>query len=347
MKLRSTLLLLPVVGGLLVGALAPAQAATTDPVTQVAASASQTPGAHDRWSITASWAENGAARYSVVISDAETGGVTYAARAAAHSPLSLTTDALIGDHDFWVRIQPEGGDAVASSFHTPALDTTAPTASYRLDRTSGYLSAADLGDEQEPVANFVIKQVQASGVASRTVVAGDGTPARAWKADDGFLLSYATAGVYTPHVIVTDEFANARDIALPAVRVLEDTVAPTIRIQKPAKPGKAASWRIVRGTASDDVSGLAGVVAIVMEKRGSVWWIYDFAEKTWVKGTASRRASMVKSDATPALMQPSASGRWRTPAIKHLQKGLLHIEAAAVDGQFNIGAARPVDRQVH
>lgn len=346
MKLRPTLLLLPAIGGLLVGALSPARAAATDPVTGLVASAAQTPGAHDRWNVTASWAENGAARYSVVVTDAETGGVTYAARAAAHSPVSLTTDALIGDHDFWVRVQPEGGDAVATSFHTPALDTTAPTASYRLDRTSAYLTGGDLTSDEEPGADFVITQVQGSGYVSRTVVAGDGSPAAAWKTGDAFVLSYAKAGVYTPHVLLVDQFANTRDVALPAIRVLEDSVAPTVRIQRPAKPGRASSWRVVRGTASDDVSGVAGVVAFVLEKRGSIWWAYDFGKRTWVKGTASRQESLLETEAEPALAQVNARGRWRTPAINKLQKGLLHIEAVGVDGQMNIGRARPVNRHV-
>jgi hypothetical protein len=358
-KLRPSLLLAPVVAGLSLGTLAPAQAATTDPVTDLVVSAVQKPGSHDSFRVTASWTVNpDARRYKVSISDEETGGATYGGgpQDVTGSSASFDVSTLAPDENYWVIVQPtspDRGTATATTFHTPALDTTAPTGTYQLDRTSAYLTSADLDISDifsgvEGEADFRITQTALpDGAKTRQVLAGDGTPAKSWTTGSTFTLTYNKAGVFTPHVLLTDEFANTRDIALPAVHVVRDATGPSIQIATPARPGRAASWRVIRGTATDTGTGVAAVGVGVLEKRGSTWWAYDFKKKEWLKGYSSRSKTESKTKARGALIFPSPSGTWRSPAIKGLVKGKLRVEAAAIDTEFNIGIARPVTRKVH
>ena len=326
------------------GGLPQAQAATTDPISGLTATAVQTPGTHDRWTVTATWTENGASAYSVEVASQATGGVTYAARATEHSPANLTTAALFGGHDFWVRVQPEGGDPVAAQVHVPVLDTTPPTGRYRLDATTRYLGSSLMSDK--PEAEFLITQTAMQGAKTRKVLAGDGSPAVAWTSGSTFSLRYTEPGVYTPHVVLSDEFANTTDITLPVVRVSVDQAPPTIRITRPAHQGRVSSWRRIRGTATDVGTGVVMVGAFVMEKRGATWWSYDFHKRTWLEGTSSRKDTEKKSKARPAFMPPTASGAWRTPVIKGLTAGTLFVEAAAFDGEFNV-SGKTLTQRIH
>jgi hypothetical protein len=353
-KLRSSLLLAPVVAGLTLGTLAPAHAADagSPSVDDLTVSVAQTPGRHDSWQVTAAWsAVPGATQYDVVIADHDDGTVTsgksYGNQDTAGTTVSLRADRLVADRDYWVAvrpIRPAGGTVTLVPFHTAALDTTAPTGSYGIDRTAGYLLPDE--DLEDFAARFVITQKSLAGAKTRMVLAGDGTPAQAWRSGRSFSLAYTAPGRYTPHVLVTDEFDNTRDIALPAVRVRSDDNAPRIRITRPAQPDLAASWRRVRGTASDAETGLAGVGVFVLEKRGEEWWAYDFDKRTWLKGFPSPRKTMNQTDANAFMMQEPAAGRWRTPVIKGLTAGTLRVEAIAYDYGFNFVQARGVKREV-
>jgi hypothetical protein len=333
-KLRSSLLLVPVVAGLSIGALAPVQAAPTDAVTDLTLGVAQVAGAHDSWRITASWtAESTATAYGVLIADHADGTVTagkaYANQDTRSSRITLTSSRLVADHDYWVVVQPiapESGDATIAKFHTPELDTTPPSGAYRLDRTSTYLTStlfsgdlADLFSGGGATADFLITQSSLAGAVSRTVVAGDGTSAKSWTSGSSFTLTYTRAGAFTPHVRLTDQYANTRDIALPTVRVLADVTGPSVRITAPAKPGRIASWRVVRGTATDAGSGVTMVVVALVEKRGATWWVYDTATKKWLEGYASRKKTERKTKATcsscgpppPVPGGPRGSRAWR------------------------------------
>jgi fructose-specific component phosphotransferase system IIB-like protein len=231
------------------------------------------------------------------------------------------------------------------------LDTTPPTGHYRLERTSAYLSSAnmDLSDifsGEEGEADFKIIQTDVEAGATRKVVAGDGTPARSWTTGTSFTLTYTKSGVYTPHVLLTDAFGNTRDVALPAVHVIADLTGPAIGITTPARPGQKASWHVIRGTVSDSGTGVAAVGVGVLEKRGRTWWVYDFKKRKWLEGYGSIAKTERKTKASSALVYPSTSGTWRSPVIKGLVKGKLRVEAAAIDNEFNLGVARPVTRRI-
>jgi hypothetical protein len=350
-KLRPSLLLAPVAVGLSLGVLSPAQAASTDPVTDLTVSVAQAPGSHDSWKVTAGWTGNGASSYSVVIADHDDGSVTdgayYGSRSSATSPVSITSETLASEETYWVAVHVAGESAPAvGSFHTGTLDTTAPTGTFRVAPAARYLGGADVLSGASGSATFQVTGTALETGSTRKVLAGDGSAARAWASGTSFGLTYTKAGTYTPHVVLSDAFANTRDVALPAVRVLEDHVAPVVRISVPAKATKASSWRVVRGTATDTGTGMAMVAAFVMEKRGHTWWTYDFRTKKWFQGETSRRRSEAKSKATPAVTGAAASGAWRTPRIKGLSKGTLYVQAIAFDNSLNIGAARPLTRKV-
>lgn len=354
MKLRSSLVLAPVLAALSIGTVAPAHAAVTDPVTNLQVSVVQAPGSHDSWKVTATWdAVPDVRTYDVVIADREDGTVTsgkaYGNQDTALTSVSITTSRLVEDHDYWVAVRPfdtPDGTLAEATFHTVALDTTAPAGRFRLDRTSAYLES-DLLSEDVEAASFQITQTALDAGATRKVLAGDGTPAKAWTRGTGFTLTYTRVGTFTPHVLLTDEFANTRDIALPAVHVLDDSVAPTIRITTPARPGRIASWRRIHGTATDAGTGVAMVGVFVMEKRGATWWAYDFDKRAWLKGTTSRRQTEAKTEASAAMASPAASGAWRSPAVRGIQKGTLLVQAVAFDNEFNIAVAHPVGHRVH
>jgi hypothetical protein len=343
-KLRVRTLVASTIAVLSIGTVAPGQAFADAPEPQATAAAVQTPGANDRWTVTASWeTQPEATRYQVTITDAD--GTEYAGPKDVTAPkATFVTDALAGDQDYRVVIRPKPtGTALSASVHTPVLDTTAPTGTFRLDRTSVVLSSGLLSDEAS--AEIVLSQTSGDTGATRTVLAGDGTAAKPWWPGGAFTLRYTKAGVYHPSVQLTDGFANSSVVELGTVAVVTDETAPVVTITIPAKPGRVASWRRIHGSATDAGTGVGIVGIFVMEKRGSTWWAYDFKKKAWLKGYANRKKTEAKTKASPRLLAPSASGAWRTPAIKGLTKGTLVVQAAAIDGEFNIGA-RSVTRRI-
>lgn len=346
MKLRPRTLVASTLAVLSIGIVAPAHAQASDPA-QLSATIVQTPGAHDGWTVSASWpATPDVTSYQVTIADAATAGTVYEGpKDVKGTTVSFPATALAEDEVYWVVVQPKPigvGAAQTVAIHTPVLDTTAPGGAYRLDRTSATLSSGFATDDV--VAEVAITETAGEAGATRTVLADDGTAAKPWASGSTFILRYTKAGTYHPSVQVVDAFGNSRVVELGPVTIAVDETVPTIHIATPARPGRVASWRRIRGTASDTGTGLALVGAFVMEKRGSTWWTYDFKKRTWLKGYTSRRKSEAKSKASPVLMPPPASGAWRTPAIKGLTAGTLYVEAAAFDGELNIGLATTTRR---
>ena len=83
------------------------------------------------------------------------------------------------------------------------------------------------------------------------------------------------------------------------------------------------------------------------EKRGGTWYAYDFSKRKWLKGYSSLDKTLNKTKARAAFMTVTAAGNWRTPRIRSLTKGTLHVEAFAVDDAFNFSLARPVTQKIH
>ncbi len=333
---------------------APAHAAVADPVTDIEVTQKQGP--NHTWEVTATWAANpDASRYRVRVETKDDGtGSTFVFGDADTTSKTLSTGLLAAGQQYWVTVRTlsgsDEGDLAAAPFTAMTLDTTGPTGTTSLDRSLGYLvfdedALFSFNPDELMAARFrltlsnVADNVSAPGKVKRQVVAGDGTAAKQWTTGS-YVLKYTKAGRYTPHVLLTDEAGNTTDITVGTVRVFEDNVKPQVRIIKPKKPGKVSSWTRVKGTATDSASDVQMALAMVAQKRGGVWHVYDFDKKIWRAGTSSVKKSLNKSKSMPAFMMLGPGGSWRTPKIKGLTRDNLHVEAAAVDGAANFGLAK-------
>lgn len=334
---------------------APADAAGTDPVTNLSVSQSQV-GQNDV--ISASWTPNDTAtNYRMYLSDLADGSDSIAGPQDVNgNSTSITTSALADGATYYVAVKSldPGATVTTQSFTALTLDRTGPTGgSYQLNHTSAYL-VPDFSSNSFPPptdASFVISQTALptddttpSASITRSVHAGDGT-IKAWTATRPFNLTYSKAGSFHPFVRLTDQFGNFTDKALPTVTVKSDTTAPRVHIRIPlVNPYSVASWRHIRGTASDTGSGLLEVGVLVIQKRGTIWYIYDFHRKKWIKGYAKLSKTIQHVLDEPAFLRTNRYGNWQTPYIVGLRRGPLHVEAIALDNAFNIASARPVNR---
>lgn len=352
MKVRSTLLMLPVVAALSLGTLAPAQAAPApDAVTGLAVSpVAQAPGTTLSFKVAASWDQfDGATGYTVkVLGENCDVADQYALSDVSAANYSATLANLTGDTPYCLSVTPKGvpgATAATATFDTPTADTTAPNGRYVVNPASAFLIPDFSMDG--PIydrAVFRITQIAADpDVASRQVLAGDGTPAKTWQSGTTFTLEYRKAGTFTPHVLIADEFGNTNDIQLTPVRVINDHTPPRIQITRPAKPTKAASWRVIRGTATDQ-SGVDMLIVFTMEKRQGIWWVYDFSKARWEKGVRSFNKTMRKSKAQPKMIPGKKAAHWATPKIKGITKGTLRVYAIAGDRVGNVGLTRVVQK---
>jgi len=351
-KVRSTLLMLPVVAALSLGTLAPAQAMPApDAVTGLTVNpVVQAPGATLSFKVTASWDQfDGATGYRVEVLDENCDATNqYALGDVSAANYSATLANLGGSMTYCLSVIPKGvvgATAATATFDTPAADTVAPNGRYVVNPASAFLlpdfSVEGPGYDR---AVFRITQVAAdSDVASRRVLAGDGTAARVWKSGRTFTLEYRKAGTFTPHVLIADQFGNTNDIKLTPVRVINDHTPPRVQIARPTKPAKAASWRVIRGTATDE-SGVQMLMVFTMEKRHGIWWVYDFSKARWNKGVRSFNKTMMKSKARPKMFFGKKTANWTTPKIKGLTKGTLRVYGIAVDRADNYGVTRVVQK---
>ena len=346
--------MLPVAAALSLGTLAPAQAMGTDPVTDLSAAAVQAPGTspdRSNFTVTATWTADAASPpFSVQILDgscdpAHAYSLTRDVRTTRYT---ATLSNLADDTTYCVSVTTAGAATTTATFTTPVADTTAPEGRYKVSPASAYIVpdfAAD-SDLYEDAA-FRVTQISAdSDVASRRVLAGDGTPAHAWNGRGAFTLRYVQAGTFTPHVLIADRYGNTRDIALSAVHVLSDRIPPRIKVTRPAKPGHASSWRVIHGTATDRGSGIRMVMVFVAERRDGVWWTYNFRSKHWTKGARSFMKTMLKTSTRPQTITGPKTHHWRTKRVKGLTQGTLRIFAFAADGAENFARAS-VRRTIH
>ncbi|HET6151753.1 MAG TPA: hypothetical protein VFE15_02290 [Marmoricola sp.] len=345
------------------GALAPANADPDAAVTNLVVTQAQGP--DHTWKITATWDANpdpGVTGYHVVIADQASGIPSsggFGNQDTSSTTATITTSALADNLQYWVAVttKTSGGTSTSpavTAFTAITLDRSGPTGAYTENRRVGYRTIPDGVDpfSGDGVAQFTLHQtglsdnVTASAQITRTVTPGDGDPATVWATGD-YIVTYKHTGTYTPIVNLTDQAGNTTHVSLPTLTVKNDVTPPTVRITKPAKPSKVASWRQIRGTAIDGQTGIEEVLSMVIEKRHGTWYAYDFRHKKWLKGFSTIKKTLDKTKAEPADMHVNAAGVWHTPTIKHLTAGSLHIEAFGIDNGFNFASAPNVNAKVH
>jgi hypothetical protein len=222
-----------------------------------------------------------------------TSGASYGIQDTTATTETINTTALAEGVQYWVAVSGavDGSTVVTTPFTAITLDRNGPTGTYTENRRSGFLIVPEDEDpfESDGIAQFTFHQtsladnITPSAQITRTVTPGDGQPATVWATGD-FTVSYKKAGTYVPVVNLTDKAGNTSHVSLPSVTVLKDVTPPTVRVTKPAKPTKVASWRRVSGTATDAGTGVDSVAAMVLEKRAGIWWAHDCRHKKWLKG---------------------------------------------------------------
>ncbi|MCW2754373.1 MAG: 5-nucleotidase protein [Marmoricola sp.] len=313
--------------------------------------------------ITATWTPNDSATtYRAFITDAAdgtSGSVLAFQDVPATSPsttATISTAGLAGGQTYWVAVKataPSDGTVVTSQFTAITLDTTGPAGTFTVDHTLRYLApdfaslsfglTADVHISQSALAD----DTTAPAAITRQVNAGDGSGLKPWTSGTSYKVTYTKAGTFTPHVVLTDQFGNVTDKVLSTVTIAHDTTAPTNHITTPTSPSRIASWRVIRGKATDSGTGVQAAAVRLVEKRGTIWYAYDFAHKKWLRGWASMTRTLNRTKAEPAFLHVTAAGAWRTPFIRGLTRGTLHVEALAIDGVFNVGQAPKITRPIH
>ncbi len=217
-------------------------------------------------------------------------------------------------------------------------DVTAPSGSFTSSPLTAWRALTPVNVTQTSLSD----DFSAAADVDRWVDWGDGGAPQSWVGTVSLAHIYATAGVYTPQVIVRDEAGNTTQIAAQAVTVKADTVAPVVKIMQPRKAirDEVSAWKKVIGTSSDvNGTGVDTVSVRAIEKRATGWFFYKASAKTWVKAATKAKAW---KRSKPAVVDPAASGAW-TVRLAGLKKGKLFVRATATDVAGNV--SQPVTRK--
>ncbi|MFC4783336.1 Ig-like domain repeat protein [Nocardioides sp. MAHUQ-72] len=246
-----------------------------------------------------------------------------------------TADHVYAGEGLWrpsVTLTDAAGNAAVVALGAVVVgDETAPTGSFStapgtawatLDRVA--LSQLGIHDDFSADADIV-----------RTVSWGDGavTP---WASGTPAEHVYAAAGVFTPSIELVDEAGNHASVQATPVTVSRDSVGPVVKLRVPrTHRTSVGSWRFVEGRATDAGTGVASVRVKAIQKRGTKWYAYRPATRTWVRAGTSRRAAW--HTARPCLVTPTSAGAWKV-RLAHLAKGSLVVKVGARDRVHNASA---------
>lgn len=231
-----------------------------------------------------------------------------------------------------VRLSDGKGNTVTLTLPAVVInDTESPTGSFsvtnpapvwaKFSRVS--LVQKDVDDNWTPDAK--IKKLVAWGDGTTSTWAGDSVVTKH---------IYTAAGAFTPTVTLYDEAANPPTVVeLPAVTVKADTLAPAVSLFVPTAPSRIRSWRTLRGKAVDSGVGVRNVVVRIVQKRGTVWYAYKPATKTWVKGGATKAAAL--KVAGKKTIQPTLTNAWSLN-VAGLRRGTLVVQRWGIDKVANI-----------
>ena len=211
-------------------------------------------------------------------------------------------------------------------------DVTAPVGAFTTSPSTAWKGLTSVNVTQTALSD----DFSAAADVDRWIDWGDGGTPQSWVATVSLAHVYASAGTYTPVVIVKDEAGNTRQVPAQAVTVKADTVGPVVSITLPRKAirDEVSAWKKVTGKSSDvNGTGVDTVAVRAIEKRATGWFFYKAASKTWVKAPTKGKAWLRSK---PAVVDAAASGAW-TVRLAGLKKGTLLVRAAATDVAGNTG----------
>ena len=163
----------------------------------------------------------------------------------------------------------------------------------------------------------------------RTVDWNDGSAVQTWTNGTTITHVYAAAGTVEPVVTAEDQAHNVSTFHLSAVTVNVDAVAPVVRLLLPKTHRHSVkAWTTLKGKATDTAgTGVKIVKLNAVEKRGTKWFGYRPATKTWVKA-----ATKAKAFARSRAFRLTTGTRHLWSAhLAGLRKGTLVYKVSAVD----------------
>lgn len=231
-----------------------------------------------------------------------------------------------------VRLSDGKGNTVTLTLPAVVInDTESPTGSFSVTNPAPVwakfsqvsLVQKDVDDNWTPDAKI-----------RKLVAWGDGTTST-WAGDSVVTKHvYAAAGAFTPTVRLYDEASNPPTVVdLPTVTVKADTLAPAVSLVVPTAPSRIRSWRTLRGKAVDAGVGVRSVVVRIVQKRGTVWYAYKPATKTWVKGGATKAAAL--KVAGKKTIKPTLTNAW-SMNVAGLRRGRLVVQRWGIDKVANV-----------
>ena len=234
-----------------------------------------------------------------------------------------------------VKLVDQAGNTDIQTLHAVVIgDDEAPTGTFTAGPAAAWSSLTSVQLTQTSLYDDFSKPAD----VTRLVNWGDGSPIAAWTS----LLEvpthvYATAGSYTPLVTLTDEAGNTAPVAATTVAVTTDTARPVVSLSLPKRRvAVVGTWKTLKGRATDTAgTGVAGVEVRAVQKRGSAWYAFKPATRTWVKTTTRSRAF---ARAGIRKVVPTATGTWGS-ALPRLRKGTLAYKVVAIDSAGNRSAA--------
>lgn len=220
---------------------------------------------------------------------------------------------------------PSGNARVVS---TPAIvvgDTAGPAGSFGTTPATGWATLTSVQVTQNSLAD----DYSPASTIARFVNWGDGSPVEGWAQGVALAHVYAGAGTFTPVVTMQDEAGNTSTAAARPVAVTVDAKAPVVTLVLPKTHLKHVySWRTVKATVTDLAgTGVAGASVKAVEKRGSAWYAYLAASRTWVKKGTKAKAL---TSATYGAMTSAPRHRW-VGTLAHLKVGTLVYKVTSVD----------------
>jgi 5'-nucleotidase len=146
---------------------------------------------------------------------------------------------------------------------------------------------------------------------------GDGETSLLAKGTAATVPHWFSGGTWTPQITLENAQGKASAIAAKPLTVNNDTTPPKVTVTVPSSPHKATSWKTVKGKVTDSQAGVDFIGVILWRYNSSAEYVYNFANKTWIKHTSASQSLPSTVWAYPSI---SSAGAWSV-ATSGLSKG--------------------------